>query len=77
MEYKAVLRNRNQLTIPADIVRRLGIQRGDRLILELGEDERSATIRPIQRSYAGMLRGLYGTSEQVAAYIRGERKAWD
>jgi len=71
------LRPKNQLTLPERIAERLGVRAGDRLLFELDEAEPDHLhVRLLHRSYAGALEGVYGTAEEVAAYIRGERAAW-
>ena len=77
-EVKVCLRAKNQLTLPEPIARRLGVEPGDQLILSVDENEpRIVHVRPVLRSYAGIAAGVYGTPEEVAEYIRGERASWD
>lgn len=75
LEWEARLRGRNQITVPDEIVRLLGVREGDRLILRVGQDGRSVVVRPIRRSYAGALRGLW--PEGSAEFLRRERAAWE
>lgn len=80
MHTTVTIRRKNQMTVPEVFAERLGLRPGDRLVLELeqgvdGQPEIRA--RPLRRSYAGMLRGVYGTSEDAATYLAGERRAWD
>ncbi len=78
MEVKVSLRPKNQLTLPEPIARQLGVRPGDDLIVEVSEDQPEvAQIRPLRRSYAGVAAGIYGTPEEVRAYVQGERDAWD
>ena len=78
MEIKVSLRAKNQLTLPEPVARQLGVEPGDDLIVQVSDDQPEvAQIRPVRRSYAGAAAGLYGTPEEVCAYIRGERDAWD
>jgi len=76
-ELEMILRERNQVTLPAQAVEQFGLHPGDRVVLELVEGQETAIVRPLRRSYAGALAGVYGTPEQVAAYVTGERRAWD
>ena len=78
MEVVVKLRPKNQLTLPEAIAQKLGVAPGDRLVVTLDEEHpKQIEIRPIQRSYFGILRGVYGKdSEEIAEYIRGERAAW-
>ena len=77
LEVEACLRPKNQLTLTEVIARRWGVQPGDRLVFII-EDGRpdEVRVRWIRRSYAGALAGVYGTPEEVAAYIREERASW-
>jgi len=78
MQVEVKLRNKNQLTLPEDIVKRLNLAPGDRLIVEIDDDKpRQARIRPLRRSYAGILDGMWGTDEEALEYVRNERASWD
>jgi antitoxin component of MazEF toxin-antitoxin module len=77
LEVEAGLRPENELTLPDAVVESLELQPGDRLIFEIDdEDPGSVRLRPIRRSYAGLLAGVYGTPEEAAAYIEEERASW-
>ncbi len=77
-EAEVSLRKKNQLTLPEAIAERLGVQPGDRLILQVNDEGQEIHVRPIRRSYAGLFAGLYGaTPEEEQAYIDGERASWD
>jgi AbrB family looped-hinge helix DNA binding protein len=73
----ATVRRKNQVTIPDAVMRSLGLSEGDRLRIRVNPDQRTLTIEPLPRSYAGVAPGLYGTEEEVAAYLDRERAAWD
>jgi bifunctional DNA-binding transcriptional regulator/antitoxin component of YhaV-PrlF toxin-antitoxin module len=77
-EVEVRLRPKNQLTLPEAVAERLGVGPGDRLILSIDEERpTSVALRPIRRSYAGILKGVYGrNSEEIAEYLRGERASW-
>jgi AbrB family looped-hinge helix DNA binding protein len=77
LEIETSLRRKNQLTLPESIAKRLGVQPGDRLVFETDDDEEHVRIRPVRRSYAVALAGVYGTPEEVAAYLADERASWD
>lgn len=72
IETEAVLRKRNQLTLPGEVVELLGIHEGDVLVIEVKRN--AATLRPVRRSYAGALNGVYGEAQQ---YVERERDAWE
>jgi AbrB family looped-hinge helix DNA binding protein len=79
VELTVTVRRKNQMTLPDALADRLGLHPGDRLVLRLEEDpdgELGFRARPLRRSYAGALRGVYGPSEEAAAYLAGERAAW-
>lgn len=75
---KAVsLRRKNQLTLPKPIAQCMGAKPGDRLVLEIDDDEPGMVqLRRLLPSYAGVATGIYGTEEEVAQYLRGERASW-
>jgi len=77
--YTVSLRPKNQLTLPAAVVKQLHLRAGDRLIVEMdSEHPERVQLRAVRRSYAGIAEGLYGsTPEEEAAYIREERASWD
>jgi len=77
IQVEATVRTKNQVTIPQLVAERHGIQPGQRLVIvDLGvEDE--FTIRVIRPSYAGALAGVFGSTSENVAYVRGEREAWD
>lgn len=72
IQVEAVLRKRNQLTLPSEAVEGLGIQEGDVVIIEVKQN--AATLRPLRRSYAGALIGIYGDAD---AYVERERTSWE
>ncbi len=72
--------SKNQITLPADIVRRLGLKAGDKLAVELIDGE--VLIVPEPTSWVawgqGIAAGLYGgTKESVDRYVAEERAGWD
>ena len=78
IELEVCLRQKNQITLPEAVVRRLGLQTGDRLVIEVPEsDPDRLEMRPIRRSYAGLLDGVYGTDEEALEYVRAERASWN
>ena len=72
--------SKRQITLPAAIYKKLGIQPGQKLLLEVQGDK--IILSPKTTSYtellAGSLKNIYGrTPEEVNAYIRKERETWD
>lgn len=71
----ARLRERNQLTIPDQIVQASGIGPGVTFIVETTLlDPDTLILRRVRTSYAGALRGIYGP---VVEYLDVERGSWD
>lgn len=77
LEIEATVRTKNQMTIPQPVAERHGIEPGQRLLVVDSGIEGEFTVRVIRSSYAGALAGLFGTTKQNVAYVRGEREAWD
>jgi bifunctional DNA-binding transcriptional regulator/antitoxin component of YhaV-PrlF toxin-antitoxin module len=77
IEAEARLRQKNQLTLPAAIVRVLDAAPNDVIVFEADPGEPGvAHLHLVPRDFAGSLTGVYGTSEEVLEYVRGERAAW-
>ena len=77
LDIEVHLRPKNQLTLPELIARHLGAEPGARLIFEVNEDLPGIVqVRRLLDSYAGVADGVYGTEEEVAEYLRGERMSW-
>jgi antitoxin PrlF len=59
-EITAKVSSKNQITLPADVRRRLGIRASDRVAFVFGEDD-SVELRPVKRdleSFFGFLKPL-------------------
>ncbi|MDI6711413.1 MAG: AbrB/MazE/SpoVT family DNA-binding domain-containing protein [Thermoanaerobacterales bacterium] len=74
------LSSKRQLTLPAKLCRELGLQAGDRLVIERKGDQITFTRLP--KDFAGFLkgsaRGAYGrTPGEIDEYVRKERETWD
>ncbi len=74
------LSSKNQITLPADIVRSFGLKAGDKLIAELVGDH--IVLMPQPESWAdyfvGSMKGVYGsTTEEIDRYIAEVRHGWD
>lgn len=74
---------KHQVTLPAGMVRELGLRAGDKLDVRLRGQQLVLERMPrtpdewVAR-YRGALRGVYGeTAEAIEAYIREERESWD
>ena len=77
IEAEARLRQKNQITVPEAIVRVLGAAPNDILVFEADPAEPGvAHLHLVPRDFAGSLTGVFGTSEEVLEFVRGERAAW-
>ncbi|MBI4321254.1 MAG: AbrB/MazE/SpoVT family DNA-binding domain-containing protein [Chloroflexi bacterium] len=71
---------KNQISLPAQSVRELGWERGDRLIVEiLGDDSVLLMRRPTNwtEAFAGRFSHLFGTHEETLLWLDRERDSWD
>jgi bifunctional DNA-binding transcriptional regulator/antitoxin component of YhaV-PrlF toxin-antitoxin module len=77
VEIEVKLNEKNELTLPDEVMERLRLEPGNRLVIAY-EDEGPDRIqvRPIRRSYAGILTGMFGTDEEALEYVRAERASW-
>lgn len=76
---KTTISSKNQITLPARLLRELGLKAGDRLAVEIDEGELVLHPRPQDWvSYtAGALKGLYGEGkEEIDAYVQKLRGEW-
>lgn len=76
-EVTVTIREKNQMTVPESFIRMLGLRAGDKLVLCLDGEGWAFRARVLPRSYAGIAPGIYGEPEEEAAYVVGERDAWD
>lgn len=72
IELEAVVRKRNQITLPGQAVELLDIREGDVLVIQVRGG--SAVLRPVRRSYAGMAKGVYGNADD---FVARERADWE
>jgi bifunctional DNA-binding transcriptional regulator/antitoxin component of YhaV-PrlF toxin-antitoxin module len=67
----------NDITIPEPFADRFGIEPGRALIfVDSGSDD-EFTVRVVRPANAGALTGVFGTTEENVAYVRGERASWE
>ncbi len=73
-EYVATvrLRAKNQLTMPADVLRYLDAAEGDRFLVTT--EDGGIRLQPIRASYAGAMAAVF--PHGAADEIRAERDAW-
>lgn len=78
IEAEARLRAKNQITVPEAIVEVLEAQQDDLLVFEADALQPGmAVVRVVPRTFAGALTGVYGTTEDVKAFLREEHAAWE
>ena len=78
IEAEARLRAKNQLTVPEAIVKVLEARQDDLLVFEANAHEPgTAIVRVVPRALAGALTGVYGTTEDVKAFLREEHADWE
>ncbi len=71
---------KNQITLPAESVRQLGWEKGDRLIVHVIDNGTLMLMRKPERwsgQYAGLMGDVFGDHEDILAYLDGERRSWD
>lgn len=76
---ETTITGKNQINLPAASVRKLGWERGDRLIVQVvGEDLMVLLKRPDNwtEAFAGKLSGVFGNHEEVLRYLAEERRGW-
>ena len=77
IEADARLRAKNQITVPDAIVRALGAAPDDVLAFEADPaDPGVAHVRLMPRNFAGSLTGVWGTTEEVLAFLKEEHDSW-
>lgn len=77
VEIDARLRHKNQLTLPEPVARALDARVNDRLLFEIDPtDPGVVRLRVLPRDFAGSMTGVFGTTDETLAFVRGERDAW-
>ena len=74
------LTGKNQISLPAQGVRKLGWERGDRLLVEvLGSDAILLIRRPTNwtEAFSGRLGDVFGDHADTLRYLGEERQGWE
>ena len=76
---RTTISSKYQITLPARLVRELGLKPGDKVAVQLGEGV--LVLHPRPKDWvaytAGALKGLYGeTKEDIDTYLREVRGSW-
>jgi bifunctional DNA-binding transcriptional regulator/antitoxin component of YhaV-PrlF toxin-antitoxin module len=77
---EATLSGRGLVSLPARAVRQLGWQAGDKLLVELLDDEVVTLVRKpknFTQAFAGKLTDVFGDHTDILAYLDEERRSWD
>ena len=72
-EAVSTISSKNQITLPVQLLRQMGVGPGDRLAVALEGSRLVLRARPKDwvEHYAGSLRGIYGkNAEEIDAYVR-------
>ena len=72
--------SKNQITLPAQLLRDLGLRAGDRLAIS--REGSLLVLRPRPKDWVeyhgGSLKGTYGkTAEELDGYVEGLRSEWE
>jgi hypothetical protein len=74
---RARIRQKFQLTLPEAVASALAVAPDDGLVFESDPTEPGVVrIRKARASWAGALPGVFGTEEEVAAFLAEERASW-
>jgi bifunctional DNA-binding transcriptional regulator/antitoxin component of YhaV-PrlF toxin-antitoxin module len=77
IDYLVTVGAENGLIIPEPFAERFGIEPGRALVFIDSGSADEFTIRVVRPTYAGALTGVFGTTEENVAYVRGERASWE
>lgn len=78
MTARVKVSNKNQIAVPSEVRKRLGIKGGDRLLVDIREGY--FILMPEPAEYSGRLRRLNeqtGQAEDAQEYVDRERDAWE
>jgi AbrB family looped-hinge helix DNA binding protein len=80
---ETTITGKNQISLPAEAVRELGWEKGDRLMVTIADEN---TIRLMRRPrtaeewvemYAGKLGHVFGDHEDTLRFLDEERRSWE
>jgi AbrB family looped-hinge helix DNA binding protein len=74
---RVTISSKNQISVPAEVRRRLGVGPGDKLLFTVYDD--CVYLMPEPKDWAQALRGLHkeiGEGVDPDEYIREERRSW-
>jgi len=73
------LSSKSQVTLPASVCRNLGLQAGDKLAVILKGEHIILIPKPrnYTKAYGGKLEGLFGSVQEIEAYLKDVRSSWE
>ncbi|HVA23660.1 MAG TPA: AbrB/MazE/SpoVT family DNA-binding domain-containing protein [Chloroflexota bacterium] len=77
---EATLSGRGLVNLPAKAMRELGWKAGDKVIVEIVDENIISLVRKPENfaeAFAGKLTDVFGDHEETLAYLEGERRSWD
>ena len=80
---ETTITGKNQVTLPAEAVRQLGWEKGDRLIVNVIDVSGLKMMTLMRRpedwgeAFAGRLGYVFGTHEEAMQYLDEERRSWE
>ncbi|HLH74327.1 MAG TPA: AbrB/MazE/SpoVT family DNA-binding domain-containing protein [Chloroflexota bacterium] len=77
---ETTLTGKNQVSLPANGVRQLHWNKGDRLLVETIGDNLMVLIRRPQNwteAFAGQLTEVFGSHDEVLRWLEDERRTWE
>ena len=77
---ETTITGKNQISLPAEGVRELGWERGDRLIVKIvGKDMLVLMRRPKNWAdfFSGKMGDVFGDHEDTLRYLDEERRSWE
>lgn len=77
---QTTITGKNQISLPASGLRRLGWRRGDRLLIQVLNEDMLVIIRRPDKwteQFAGQLGHVFGSHEENLSWLDNERREWD
>jgi len=70
----ATVTAKGQITIPAEVRRKLGIKKGTRIRIEVSEDAKRIILTPITRAFIHSLRGRFKGAKLLRTLMIEKKK---
>jgi AbrB family looped-hinge helix DNA binding protein len=73
--YMTTMSSRGQVVLPSSVRRKLGLRKGTRISIELGDDsEKSMVLRPMETNVIRELRGILKGAGEALDFLQEERR---